>query len=196
MKILVLGAHGAVGSRIVAEARRRNHHVTAAGREVDATDATSAAAAAFGHDVVISAAFDRRRPAKLLEMTEMLLEGLERAEVPRLLMIGGAGTLETRPGVHVLDGADFNPDYKPEAQAHLDALRLLQGSDTPVEWSVVTPARGLAPGDRTGSYREGSDAILYGADGKNRISMEDFAVAIVDEAERRAHPRARFSVAY
>jgi len=196
VKILVLGARGQVGSRIVAEARRRSHQLTAAGREVDATDATSTAAAAFGHDLVISAVINRRRPEMLLEVAHALLAGLERAGAPRLIVVGGAGTLELAPGQRVLDAADFNPDYKAEAQALLDVLTILRGADTPVEWSYITPPRGLAPGERTGSYRVGGDAIFYDGEGKSRISMEDFAVAILDEAEHPRHARSRFSVAY
>jgi len=83
-----------------------------------------------------------------------------------------------------------------EAQALLDVLTILRGADTPVEWSYITPPRGLAPGERTGSYRVGGDAIFYDGEGKSRISMEDFAVAILDEAEHPRHARSRFSVAY
>ena len=121
MRVLILGAGGGVGSRIVGEARSRGHDVTGAGREV-VRDADTVAAAAAGHDLVISAAFDRSRPDSLLEILDALLHGLPRAGVERLILVGGAGTLEVEPGKRVVDLDDFNPDYKAEALAHADAL--------------------------------------------------------------------------
>jgi putative NADH-flavin reductase len=196
VKILVLGARGQVGSRIVDEALRRGHDATAGTRDVvDATDPDSVANAAAGHDVVVSAVINRAAPEMLRDVARALLAGLERAGTQRLIVVGGAGTLELEPGLLVLDAPDFNPDYRAEAQALLDVLTILRDADTPVDWTYITPPRGLAPGERTGSYRVGGDAILYDNEGKNRISMEDFAVAILDEAEHPQHARSRFSVA-
>jgi putative NADH-flavin reductase len=197
VRILVLGARGAVGSRFVQEALRRGHEVTEGTRDVvDATDAESVAAAAAGHDVVLSAVIDRSAPERLVDVARALLAGLERAGAPRLIVVGGAGTLELEPGLFVLDSDDFNVAYRPEAAALLEVLRILQAAATPVDWSYITPPRGLAPGERTGSYRVGSDQVLVDQEGKSRISMEDFAVAALDEAERPQHTRRRFSVAY
>ena len=193
MKILVLGARGSVGSHIAEEARRRGHDVTAATRDtVDATDPDSVASAAAGHDAVISAVINRSSPETVVRVVQALLS----ARVPRVIVVGGAGTLETEPGELVMDLDDFNPDYRAEAQAHLDALHLLQQTETPVEWTVVTPPRSFDESGRTGSYRTGGDALLLDPEGASRISLEDFAVAIVDEAEQSANPRARVSVAY
>src|SRR5262249_53883779 len=136
VKILVLGAGGEVGSHIADEAIRRGHDVTGAGREA-VRDADSVAAAAAGHDMAITAAFDRSRPEARLDILGALLTGLGRAGVHRLIVVGGAGTLEPEPGRLVMDLDDFNPDYRAEAQAHLDALHLLQQAETPVEWTVI-----------------------------------------------------------
>ncbi len=190
-----MGAGGGVGSRIVGEARSRGHDVTGAGRDV-VRDADTVAAAATGHDLVISAAFDRSRPDSLLEILEALLDGLPRAGVERLILVGGAGTLEVEPGKRVVDLDDFNPDYKAEALAHADALELLRKADTPLDWTVVTPPRNFDDSGRTGSYRKAADDLLLDADGLSRISLEDFAAAILDEAESPRHRRARFTVAY
>jgi putative NADH-flavin reductase len=196
VKLLVLGASGAVGSRLVREALRRGHDVTAPSRDVvDATSADSVANAAAGHDVVLSAVINRSAPEMLLDVARALIEGLERAGVPRLIVVGGAGTLELEPGRLVMDADDFNPDYRAEAKALLDVLHILREAETPVDWTYITPPRGLAPGERTGLYRLGGDRILYDAEGRNRLSMEDFAVAILDEAEEARHTRTRFSVA-
>ena len=193
MKILVLGAGGSVGSHIVEEARGRGHDVVASTREtVDATDAESISHAAAGNDAVISAVINRSEPETVVRVVQALLA----ARVPRTLVVGGAGTLEAQPGRLVMDLDDFNPDYRAEAQAHLDALHLLRQPDTAIDWTVVTPPRSFDDSGRTGSYRTGGDELLLDADGASRISLEDFAVAFVDELERPAHGRARFSVAY
>ncbi len=195
VKILVLGAGGAVGSHLADEAIRRGHDVTGAGREA-VRDAGTVAAAAAGHDVAINAAFNRSRPQSLLEILHALLAGLEQAGVRRLIVVGGAGTLEAEPGRLVMDLEDFNPDYRAEAQAHLDALHVLQSTGAPTEWTVITPPRGFDDSGRTGSFRTGRDELLLDDEGRSRISMEDFAVAVLDEAENPRHSRARFSVAY
>ena len=195
VKILVLGAGGAVGSHLADEAIRRGHDVTGAGREA-VRDAGAVAAAAAGHDVAINAAFDRSRPESLLEILRALLAGLEQAGVTRLIVVGGAETLEAEPGLLVMDLEDFNQDYRAEAQAHLDALRVLQSAEAPVDWTVITPPRSFDHSGRTGSYRTGGGGLLLDDDGRSRISMEDFAVAVLDEAENPRHSRARFSVAY
>ena len=195
VRILVLGAGGSVGSHLADEAIRRGHDVTGAGREA-VRDAGAVAAAAAGHDVAINAAFDRSRPESLLDILHTLLAGLEQAGVTRLIVVGGAGTLEAEPGRLVMDLEDFNPDYRAEAQAHLDALRVLRSTDTPIDWSVITPPRSFDDSGRTGSYRTGGGGLLLDDEGRSRISLEDFAVAVLDEAESPRHSRARFSVSY
>jgi putative NADH-flavin reductase len=193
VKILVLGAKGAVGSHLVEEAERRGHEVTRGGREtVDATDPESIALAAAGHDVVISAVIDRSAPDTVLRVARALLA----SRVPRAIVVGGAGTLEVGPGRRVIDLPDFNPDYRAEAQAHIDALELLRRAETPLDWTVITPPRSFDDSGRTSRYRVSSDEILYDEEGKNRISLEDFAVAALDETEHPRHARKRFSVAY
>jgi len=197
VKILILGATGAVGAHIADEAIRRGHHVTPAGRDaVTATEADSVAHTAAGHDAVINAAFDRSRPEMLLDIVPALLFGLARARVGRLILVGGAGTLEAQDGTLVMDLDDFNPAYRAEAQAHGDALAMLREAETTVEWTVVTPPRSFDDTGRTGSYRTGEDELLLDENGLSRISLEDFAAAVVDEAETPEHLRARFSVAY
>ena len=96
----------------------------------------------------------------------------------------------------MVDLDDFNPDYKAEALAHADALGLLREADTPLDWTVVTPPRSFDDSGRTGSYREAAEELLVDAEGRSRISLEDFAAAILDEAEKPRHARARFTVAY
>lgn len=131
-----------------------------------------------------------------LDIVPALLAGVALARVHRLIVVGGAGTLEAEPGRLVMDLDDFNPDYRAEAQAHLDALNVLRTAETPVDWTVITPPRSFDGTGRTGSYRTAVDELLIDGNGRSRISLEDFAVAVLDEVEAERHPRARFSVAY
>jgi uncharacterized protein len=193
VKILVLGARGSVGSRIADEARRRGHEVTEGRRDtIDATDPESIGRAAAGHDVVISAVIDRSVPETVVRVARALLA----ASVPRVIVVGGAGTLQAEPGRLVMDLGDFNPDYRAEARAHLQALELLRAAHEPIEWTVVTPPRSFDDLGRTGSFRVGGDELLLDDEGRSRISPEDFAVAVLDEVEKRQCVRTRFSVAY
>jgi putative NADH-flavin reductase len=197
VRVLILGAGGGVGSHILEEALRRGHEVTAGTRDlVDATDPESVAAAAAGHYVVISAVINRSDPPMIVSVAHALLAGLEQAGVQRLIVVGGVGTLEVEPGKRVVDLDDFNPDYRAEGLAHADVLERLRHATTPVSWTVITPPRRFDDSGRTGSYRVGGDELLLDENGVSRISLEDFAVAILDEAEHPRHARSRFSVAY
>lgn len=197
MRLIVFGATGLLGSRIAEEAERRGHEVTRASRStgVDATDAASVAEAAAGHDAALSAVTQHDRPETLVDVAHALLEGLAQAGVRRLVVAGGAGSLEVAPGRRLMDTPDFQEEWKPEAQAQADALAAYRDADTTVEWSYISPGALLAPGERTGAYRTGGDELLTDADGRSGISMEDFAIAMVDEAEQQRHPRRRFTAA-
>jgi putative NADH-flavin reductase len=214
MRIVVFGAGGRVGSRTVAEALARGHEVTAAVRDPaahedlrrdglqvvagDATDAAGVAAVAGGHDLAISAVGTGHgnAPETLPAAARALLDGLSRAGVPRLIVVGGAGSLETAPGVRVLDAPDFNEQWKPDALAQAEALDLYRSATTDVDWTYVSPAALLAPGERKGRYRTGDDRLLVDDEGHSEISMEDFAGALLDEAESAGHVRRRFTVAW
>jgi putative NADH-flavin reductase len=213
MRIVVFGAGGRVGSRTVAEALERGHEVTAVVRDPaaheslhgdglavvagDATDPTSVAETASGHDLAISTVGSGfgKAPETLPAAARGLLEGLSRAGVGRLIVLGGAGSLEVAPGVRVIDTPDFRPEWKPDALAQAEALELYRSATTDVDWTYVSPAAVLEPGERTGEYRTGEDRLLVDDEGNSSISMEDFAVALLDEAESAAHVRRRFTVA-
>jgi uncharacterized protein len=210
MKLIVFGASGQLGARLVDEALARGHDVTGVARDAsrlddrintasaDATDPGSVAAVAAGHDAAVSAVTQHQAPEMLVDAAHGLLEGLERAGVPRLVSVGGAGSLEVAPGQRLVDTPDFHEEWKPEALAAADALEVFRKADdhTPVEWSFISPGALLAPGERTGRYRLGGDQLLVAEDGRSHISMEDFAVAILDEVEDPKHPRRRFTAAY
>jgi putative NADH-flavin reductase len=203
MKIALIGAGGRVGSRLATELLSRGHQVTGIVRkpaevatrpgmtvkQADATNASELAAVIAGNDAVMSASrFQTSDP-------QALLTALKSAKVGRLLVVGGAGSLETAPGKPLMSTAGFPPAFKAEAMAgakFLDALRPEQDLD----WTFLSPSANFAPGDRTGKYRLGGDQLLVDPTGKSWISMEDFAIAMVDELEHPRHRRRRFTVGY
>jgi len=212
MRITIFGASGAVGSRVVQEALSRDHQVTAVGRNLDrlsalppeavrrrgdAADPDDVTALSAGQDLVISAT----RPVpgsepELVTAAKGLLAGLAGTGV-RLLVVGGAAGLVIpgTGGTTVLDGPDFPKDWRPIAQACNDQLEAIQAT-TEVTWTYLSPPAILEPGNRTGSYRRGTDELLIDPHGVSRISMEDLAVALLDEAETPTHPNTRFTIAY
>ena len=107
----------------------------------------------------------------------------------------GAGSLEVAPGVQLMDTPAFPAAYKPEALAGRDFLNVLR-DERELHWTFLSPPAIFGPGERTGRFRLGTDQLLVGDDGESRISMEDFAIALVDELEKPRHPRQRFTVGY
>jgi uncharacterized protein len=212
MKIAIFGASGRIGSRIVNEALHRGHDVTAVARHPedytvvlprlhvtrgDLFNTQDVEAAVFDHDAVVCAynATKGAAPSSFSELTVPLLNGLKQAHVKRLLVVGGAGSLEVSPGVQLVDTPDFPEAYKPSALAHREALKIYQ-QEKDIEWTYLSPAAEIAPGERTGKFRTGKDELLIGPDGHSFISMEDYAVAVIDELETPMHIRERFTVAY
>jgi putative NADH-flavin reductase len=133
-------------------------------------------------------------PGDLVGATEKLVAALKLAGVQRLLMVGGAGSLEVAPGVQLIDSGYLPEEWKPIALAHRTALEILRNSD--LDWTSVCPAAYFEPGQRTGAYRLGKDNLVANEKGESRISMEDYAIAMVDELEKHAHSKQRFSVGY
>jgi NAD(P)-dependent dehydrogenase (short-subunit alcohol dehydrogenase family) len=116
------------------------------------------------------------------------------AAVQRYLVVGGAGSLETAPGRREMDDPRFPAAVRPEAQAGSEFLNRLRASD--LDWTFLSPSRFFEPGVRTGKFRIGQDRLLVDAAGRSAVSMEDYAIAMVDELERPAHSRQRFTVGY
>jgi uncharacterized protein len=216
MKIVVFGATGNVGRQVVAEALRRGHEVVGVVREPeavkspaprvtltkgDATDADSIAKAVRGADAVVSAISPRPNarglPAPSLSVNaRALLKGLRSAGVKRVLYVGGASSLEVAPGKALADTPDFPEIYKQEAREGRDALAIFRNEAKGLDWTYLSPAAEIAPGNRTGKYRTTGDALLVDDKGKSFITFEDYAVAVLDELERPQHVGSRFGVAY
>jgi putative NADH-flavin reductase len=227
MDIGIFGASGTIGQRVVTEATVRGHRVTAFTRDAaripaatgevswktaNVVDAGSVAAAIGGIDVLVNAINAGRDIPDTIANADVLpsaaralLTALERHPSTRLIVVGGAGSLEVKPGLQVVDTDGFAgglPDalgvpaeYVKVVLAHREALNLYRMSNR--DWTYLSPSAGLvAPGERTGRFRVGGNQLLVSADGTTGISAEDLAVAILDEAEVPRYLQRRFTVGY
>ena len=216
MKIALIGATGFVGSPILKEALDRGHDVTAIARDAgkikaqknlkivdgDVMDSDSLSEILKGNDVVVSAYNAGWTNPDLyndfLKGSRSIQEAVKKAGVKRLIIIGGAGSLYVAPNVQLVDTPEFPEAFKPGAGAARDYLNELKKEDQ-LDWTFLSPAIEMNPGtphERKGTYRTGLDNPVFDDDHRSRISVEDLAVAIVDEAENPKHIRERFTVAY
>lgn len=203
MTIALIGATGFIGSRILAELVSRGHAVTAIVRNPekvptlpgvtavkgDIFDQAGLAALLAGHEAVISSVH------YLASDAEALLGAVKQSGVKRYLVVGGAGSLEVAPDVKLFDTPEFPAIYLDEARkggAYLDLLK----QEKALDWTFLSPSAIIAPGERTGKFRLGLDQLLVDGKGESRISAEDYAIALVDELEKPAHSRRRFTVGY
>lgn len=202
--IAIIGATGRAGGRLLEEALRRGHTVTAIARkasdklsgranvkavDLDVLDGAALEKAVAGHDAVFSAAhFSTVPPAAIIEP-------VKHAGVKRLLVVGGAGSLFAAPGLKVIDTPNFPDAYRAEATAggvFLDALR----NEKELDWTFLSPSAEFVEGERTGKFRIGKDDLLVSAEGRSWITFEDYAIAFIDELEKPAHSRQRYTIGY
>ena len=213
MKIALFGATGHIGRGILDEALTRGHDVVAIVRDParlalrndhlkivtgNVAKPDSWLDAVRGSDAVIASLSARRdgNPADIPAQARVLLEQLPNAGVQRLLWVGGAGSLETAPGVRVLDLPNFPAEWRAEATAQSEALGLFRASKGDVAWTYVSPAALIEDGTRSGHYRIGGDQLLSDANGVSRITVADYAVAVLDRIETHDALRQRITVAY
>jgi uncharacterized protein len=207
MHVALVGATGNAGSRILAELVRRGHTVTAIARDAarvpslsgvdaksgDIADAPTLATLLKGHEAVISSVpFASTDPGKLIATVHA-------SGVPRYLVVGGAGSLEVALGnfplgMKLIDAPNFPEAYRREAAVGCDFLEQLH-TETELDWTFLSPSAMFVPGERTGAFRIGTDLLLTNEKGSS-ISFEDYAIALVDELEKPAHSRKRFTVGY
>jgi len=202
MRIAVYGAGGGIGSRIATEAVRRGHDVTGltrSGGEVpegvtpargDLGDASGVRQVAADHDVVVSATGPSRTGGSHEPWLAAVRTLVENAADARVLFVGGAGSLHLPDGTRLLDSEGFPPEYRAEALSGAAALETFRGAPDDLDWTFLSPAPVILPGERTGRYQV-SDETPAG----EQVSAEDYAVALVDEIEEPRHRRARFTVA-
>jgi len=211
MKIALYGATGNIGRRILKEALSRGHQVTAIVRDTkkvdtvhvnlnvevgDILDQNDVAHKVKLHDVVISAYGTGNGDPKLVsKVYQSLNEGMKKAGVKRVILVGGAGSLNIAPGLQLIDTPEFPEAWKAAALAHREVLHFYL-NEKELEWSYASPAALIEPGKRTGKFRWGENQLLTDTDGNSKISIEDFAAAIIDETEQKKYIRKRFTVSY
>ncbi len=208
MNVVLFGATGMIGSRVLKELFSRGHTVTAVARDPsrvpnepgvkavqgDVLNTAQVAEIVKGSDAVISAYSPVQNPEVLVDATKSLIAGLKQAAVKRFIEVGGAGSLFVAPNVRLIDAPNFPAEYKEIALAHADALEVLRNSD--LDWTYFSPAAFIQPGERTGKFRLGEDTLIADEKGNSRISAEDYAIALVDEVENPKYIRKRFTIGY
>lgn len=216
MNIAIIGATGFVGQHLVTEALQRGHEVKAIARNVaqltagngltpvqaDITDVPALAAALKGSDIVLSAFNAGWQNPELyndfMAGSKAIQQAVKEAGVQRLIVVGGAGSLYIAPGLQLVDSPDFPEAYKAGATAARDYLDLLK-QEPVIDWTFFSPAIEMHPGittGRTGQYRTALDSPVFDAAQHSRLSVEDLAVALLDETETPKHSRQRFTAAY
>lgn len=212
MKIAIIGATGYVGSAVLKEAASRGHEVTAivrntakipplpgvSARALDVNDTAALQQALSGQELVISAFNpgwgDPEIYTKHRQGSAAIAHAAKQAGL-RLIEVGGAGSLYAPDGSQFVDAPDFPADYVDGARGARDALADRK-KDTGLDWTFLSPPFELVPGPRTGKYRSGGDHPITNDAGRSTISVDDLAVALLDEAEKPAHRGKRFTVGY
>ena len=214
-KIALIGASGLVGSAILKESLRRGHSVTAIVRnpdritlkdtglqikQGDVLSAESVPELISGADVVISAYNPGWTNPNIAEETtrayEQIIQGVKQAKIPRLLIVGGAGSLYVSPGKKLMDAGVIPESFMPAINALAEVLYSLQKDGAELDWAFFSPAGDIAPGERTGKFRLGKDDLIVDEKGESHISVEDYAMAMLNEVETPEHHRERFTIGY
>ncbi|KAA6439180.1 NAD(P)-dependent oxidoreductase [Dyadobacter flavalbus] len=217
MKIALIGATGFVGSKVLEELVSRGHHVTAIARNpekitlesdlitprpANILNPSEVSEAVAGNDAVISAFNPGWTNPNIyndsIEGYKSIQEGVKQSGIKRLLVVGGAGSLEVAPGVQLVDTPDFPAEYKAGASAARDYLNIIK-TENELDWTFLSPAIEMHPGTsgvRKGVYRTGLDNPVFNEKGRSIISAEDLAVAIADEIEQSNFVKKRFTAAY
>lgn len=213
--VVLIGASGFVGTAILNELLNRGHKVTAIVRDptkvtasnpnlkvvqADVTDTDVLIEASKGKDAVISAYNPGWKNPNIYEETlknyPLIVDSVKKAGVERLLIVGGAGTLFYAPGKMVMNADDIPakllPGIKSLGEFYLNTLR----KENDIDWIFLSPAANMTPGERTGKFRIGKDDLVVGVNGDSNISVEDYAVAMVDELEQKHHHKERFTIGY
>jgi uncharacterized protein len=214
-KIVLIGASGFVGSAILNEALTRDHQVIAVVRhpekiktvhknlqvkQGDVSSAKTVADLCNGADAVISAYNPGwTNPDIAREITNVyksILEGVRKAGVKRLQVVGGAGSLFVSPGKRLMDAGLISESYLPAVRALADVYLVDLAAEKSIDWVFFSPAGDIHPGMRTAKFRLGKEDLVVNEKGESKISVQDYAVAMIDELEKPAHHRERFTIGY
>ncbi len=214
-KIVLIGASGFVGSAILNEALDRGHKVTAVVRnpekitkvhknldvkQGDVSFAETVKVMSKGADVVISAYNPGWKNPDIAEETtrvyRAILEGVKKSGVRRFLVVGGAGSLFISPGKRLMDAGLMPESFLPAVKALADVYLIDLMAEKSIDWVFFSPAGMLESGLRTGKFRLGKDDLIVNGTGESKISVQDYAVAMIDELEKSAHHRERFTIGY
>jgi putative NADH-flavin reductase len=208
MNVVLYGATGHAGTRIQKELLDRGHTVVAVTRKPEAnapsgvtpvkddlSNVDHIASIIRGADAVVSAyAPPMDDTDQIIGVTARLTEAVAKNGGPRLIIVGGAGSLFVAPGVTLLASGYLPESYIPIVKSHIAVLEAIQKST--IDWTYFSPAAYFEPGTRTGKFRLGKDDMISGENGESRISMEDYAIALVDELETPKHSKERFTIGY
>ncbi len=216
MKVALIGASGFVGKATLTELLNRDHEVTAIVRNpanvspeknltaisADVFNEADLTNALAGHDAVISTYnagwTNPNMYDDYLNGSKAVQAAVKKSGVKRFIVVGGAGSLYIAPETQIVDTEGFPADIKPGALAARDYLNIIK-EDTDLDWTFLSPAIEMHPGTsgtRTGAYRTGLENPVLDADGRSVLSVEDTAVALVDELEKPEHIQKRFTAAY
>jgi hypothetical protein len=214
MKITLIGASGFVGSSILNEALERGHNVTAIVRNpqkitvqnknltviaADVMDEEKLPSLLKGNDAVISSYNPGWKDPEIfnhyLEGSQKIMNAVKSSGVKRFFVIGGAGSLEIEPGKQLVDSSQFPAEWKHGALAARDFLNIIR-NENDLDWTFLSPAIMLHPGERTGKYRTNTDNPVFDENGKCEISVQDLAAALIDELENPKFIKKRFTVGY
>lgn len=214
-KVLLIGASGFVGAAILNEALSRGHQVVAAVRnpdkitvkhpnlvvvKADASSADAIAKLGQGTDAIISAYNPGWSNPNIYQETltvyPAILKGAKESGTKRLLCVGGAGTLFCAPNLRVVDAGVLPEEIMPAVRSLGEFYLNTLANEKDIDWVFFSPAGHLAPGERTSVFRLGKDDLIVDANGESHISVEDYALAMIDELETEAHHYERFTIGY
>lgn len=216
--VVLIGASGFVGNAILNELLERGHHVTAVVRntskitaksenlkvkEIDVENAPAIIEAMKGKDAVISAYNPGWSNPNMYEDTlrvyPKILEEVKESGVKRLLIVGGAGSLFVKPGLRLVDTGTLPEAWLPGVKSMAKFFLETLVNEKELDWVFFSPAANLGnltTGVRTGKFRLGKDDLIVDEKGESFISVEDYAMAMVDELEQENHHRERFTIGY
>jgi putative NADH-flavin reductase len=213
--VVLIGASGFVGTALLNELLNRGHKVTAIVRnpekitvksdllsvaKADVSTAETVTQLCPGVDEVISAYNPGWTNPKIYEDTlkgySAILEGVKKAGVKRLLCVGGAGTLFCAPNLRVMDSGVIPDSFMPGVKGLAEFYLTILMNEKIIDWIFFSPAGTITPGQRTGKFRLGKDDLIVDKNGNSNISVEDYAMAMIDELENPKHHQERFTIGY